>query len=96
LQRRTAAASPVGTARSRPIARANLLTALAKSGDSVTRHSTHPGNPGLKEAIDETMIEASSRRSLVFELTSFMDDIAVLLWSGKRYQRTVLNAVTVE
>ena len=24
----------------------SLLTALAKSGDNVTRHSTHPGNPG--------------------------------------------------
>jgi hypothetical protein len=52
LQRRTAAASPVGTARSRPIARANLLTALAKSGDSVTRHSTRPGNPDLGSVCD--------------------------------------------
>jgi Uncharacterized protein conserved in bacteria (DUF2188) len=25
------------------------MTALAKSGENVTRHSTHPGNPGLKE-----------------------------------------------
>jgi hypothetical protein len=26
-----------------PIGRADLLTTLAKSGDGVTRHSTHPG-----------------------------------------------------
>jgi 3-hydroxyisobutyrate dehydrogenase-like beta-hydroxyacid dehydrogenase len=42
-------ASPVAHRTITPIGRANLLTALAKSGDSVTGPSTHPGNAGYKD-----------------------------------------------